>query len=713
MSNRQYFICACITFLLPIFFNGYGATTENPQDSSKVVDLLKLAEKAKEDSTIIYLDEAEKISSNAGLDSLYFQTKISQANYWYNIDSIQRSETTYRKILSSLNRNHKNLVAKTYLELGKHYILRSIFTKAKTALDSALYYIPSDSITLIKTHIINNMGILYDNHGLYPKALKYYMKALENYKKVGSDEDISSVLNNIAIIYKRQGDLESAEEFYMKAYNLAKSVKDSSGVAVAGVNLGLLYKDLDRFQDSEKMFQASLKYFRHIDYKYGEAVVLHNYGELKRKQQLFKEAFHLYNQSTEIATIIDSRVLFVKNNLSLAHIAYEQKNYDLSLQHAQKSLKIATENSMMDEMKDAHKLLSTCYETRHQFEKALEHFKAYSKLEDSLLSEKNHQYINKIKASYELNQKELKIEKLKNERALQDAKVATEEREKRLYLFLIIFLIILIAFGAFGYFRTRSLNKKLSEQKLHIAEQKEEIEAQHNTLEERNNQLVELNKEKDEIIAIVAHDLRSPLNRIIGLLDLIKKDFQPEFSDMAMQSAEDLRSRINHILDVEALNAREVKLYPEELSVNKIVEDVYRNFESTATQKGIILKKELLEKDPKVNTDINVLKEVCENLVSNAIKFSPPESKVCIKVSNSNSKVRFHFIDQGPGLDEKDHKHLFTKFRKLSAKPTGNEPSSGLGLAIVKKYVDALEGKVWCESEKGKGAEFIVELKES
>ena len=109
-------------------------------------------------------------------------------------------------------------------------------------------------------------------------------------------------------------------------------------------------------------------------------------------------------------------------------------------------------------------------------------------------------------------------------------------------------------------------------------------------------------------------------------------------------------------------------------------------------------------------SDAVASKQIFDNLISNAVKFAPINSSVNITLSQTNNSILFSVKDNGPGLTEKDKKSLFKRFSKLSAKPTGGEHSTGLGLSIVKKLVEKLRGKVWCESEFGAGAEFIVEL---
>jgi signal transduction histidine kinase len=99
-----------------------------------------------------------------------------------------------------------------------------------------------------------------------------------------------------------------------------------------------------------------------------------------------------------------------------------------------------------------------------------------------------------------------------------------------------------------------------------------------------------------------------------------------------------------------------------------------------------------------------------DNLLSNALKYSPKQSTVIVKASSEGDKTLIWVEDNGPGLSKEEQNRLFDKFSKLSPKPTSNESSTGLGLYIVKKFIDAMKGRVWCESEPGKGSVFIVEL---
>ncbi len=140
----------------------------------------------------------------------------------------------------------------------------------------------------------------------------------------------------------------------------------------------------------------------------------------------------------------------------------------------------------------------------------------------------------------------------------------------------------------------------------------------------------------------------------------------------------------------------------------KILKETVSEFDEKAKSKNISVDISQVINGKNVMVDPFFLKQVFENLVSNALKFSPFGSKVFIGTDTHHEHHHMFIKDEGPGISERDKIKLFTKYMTLSAKPTGDETSTGLGLSIVKKYVEEMNGSVWCESELGKGAKFIV-----
>jgi signal transduction histidine kinase len=293
------------------------------------------------------------------------------------------------------------------------------------------------------------------------------------------------------------------------------------------------------------------------------------------------------------------------------------------------------------------------------------------------------------------------------EREFQDLKIKQNELElknKNLFIILAIICIILILVALLAVFRTMRLK---SESNKKLLDKNEYIEAQY-------QELKILNKEKNDLISIVAHDLKNPLTSAISVTDTFKdeedvSENQKEYLYLIAKCLERMRILIEKILEIKMLESKELDLQIKRTNIKSIVEQVIEELTIQSEKKNIAISKDL--RDISIEVDPNYTFEIIENLISNAIKFSHPGSNITVTISEQENHVEVKITDEGPGLTHEDKEKLFGKFQKLSAKPTGGETSTGLGLSIVKKYVDAMKGNVRCESEQGKGASFIVGFK--
>ncbi len=242
------------------------------------------------------------------------------------------------------------------------------------------------------------------------------------------------------------------------------------------------------------------------------------------------------------------------------------------------------------------------------------------------------------------------------------------------------------------------------------------IEQQKNELQLKNEELIKLDAEKDELIGVVAHDLRSPLNQIKGLANLAKLTMSVDTNEAAihldklLESADRLTNMITRILDVNEAISGKINMKFEQVEVASVLQKTITFFEVAAHKKDISIQSELLPKCT-ITIDENYFIQVMENLISNAIKFSPEKSMVWVKMLESSSEtLRIGVIDQGPGISAEERNLLFKRFQKLSAKPTAGETSTGLGLSITKRYVEAMQGKIWHEDNPEGGAIFFLEF---
>jgi two-component system sensor histidine kinase/response regulator len=238
----------------------------------------------------------------------------------------------------------------------------------------------------------------------------------------------------------------------------------------------------------------------------------------------------------------------------------------------------------------------------------------------------------------------------------------------------------------------------------------------HLELKHARERLREMNNEKNEFMGIVAHDLRSPLGTIEGFSDLILDDpqmareEQADFTRRIRDTAARMSEMVQKLLDANAIERGEVHLNLAPIELSSALTAVVEAYRPRAAAKRQTIELQNETTPITVVADQNLIVQVLENLVSNAVKYSPPEKNIQVRLKKLPDVIRCEVQDEGPGLSAEDQKKLFGKFARLSAKPTGGEHATGLGLSIVKRLVEAMNGQVWCESAPGEGAKFVVQL---
>lgn len=262
-----------------------------------------------------------------------------------------------------------------------------------------------------------------------------------------------------------------------------------------------------------------------------------------------------------------------------------------------------------------------------------------------------------------------------------------------------------------------SYEKNLDETKrmIHISDLLEK------NLKEANNKLEMVNELKNQLIALVIHDLKNPLTIISAYLKILRSQLNPgvkqeEMFDAMERAAYKMQNLIIDLLENDRIGLESIKIKPETLDIIDLIRNIIADNILLLENK----KQNLLYKPPgdeiySVYTDRVILTEIIENLLSNAIKYSQFNETIELiteKIKNQNGEVRIKISvkDNGPGIDKNDIDKIFKKCQTLSAKPTGNESSTGIGLYLTKKFADLLHGELTVESIPGKGSIFAFEI---
>jgi len=230
-----------------------------------------------------------------------------------------------------------------------------------------------------------------------------------------------------------------------------------------------------------------------------------------------------------------------------------------------------------------------------------------------------------------------------------------------------------------------------------------------------NERLHELDQMKDELIALVSHELRTPLTSIVGYLELLTgPDAEPlteqqrKFLSVISRSAERLLSLISDLLLMAQVESGGVQLDRDVIDLAALAEDCVAASRPTADKRRVMLAAEL--QTAFVDGDRRWLSEMIDNLLSNALKFTPEGGSVTVRVERAESAARLEVVDTGIGIPPEEQDQLFSKFFRTRAAVKRAVQGTGLGLSIVKAIVDAHGGEIALESEVSKGSTFRVTL---
>ncbi len=529
-------------------------------------------------------------------------------------------------------------------------------------------------------YLYRQIGIKYFKFGFYDLAIAPLEKSIALSKESNDFESISFAYYWIALCYAVQEEHINAIRYLQQSINAYSD--DTSDFSLHYYYIGRAYLKLDQLDSVQKYYEIIT--FINKDNPEHTRTVLN----------ILKANLQIYSGELDSALVtINSEIPLPKPQWgvpnfcdlynSKAKIHSLKKEYHKSIQSYQKVINAKDNMTTPDLALEPLKGLSDNHKAIGDYEAALTYFTQYISLKDSLQNSKNSNRL-----------AELEFDNFNTQQELAHQKQLDQENKTQIIILIVSILLFMLLAILLKYYRS----KVKSTHKIEL--QKEQLEL--------------LNKEKNKVIGVIAHDLRSPLNSIKGLINIfhLEKDESEKerFIDLVALSADRMADMVNRVLDVSALESKKLDLRSEKINLVELLNQLVTSFQLSAKKKqqNIVLQTQCTEAI--VELDKNYLIQVIENLVSNALKYSNPNTTTTLSLVCLPQSAKLTVIDQGPGISTEEQKLLFKEFSTLSSKTTGGEKATGLGLSIVKKYVEAMKGKIWCESEPGMGSSFVLEF---
>jgi len=563
-------------------------------------------------------------------------------------------------------------------------------------------------------HSNNNMGRLFFEQGLLSKAYDRYLKAYGIFKKIHDDYGLAYTIQSLGTLQRTQKDLVQSEINYKEALSIRLRLGNKRDISSAFMMLARLYYERKEFEKSNSYLVKSDSICRFLNdeliFSEIKLLMAKNFIELGKIDEAEKHA--------EAGAAVIKRLNYVpimaETMITLGQIKFTKKNLKSADQYFQAALKIAIDIKDLQAQMDAYNHLWQLAEAEHNKSESVQYLNQYLVRKDSIKDLDLARQVDRLQFQLEIEKKEKENELLKLSEANQAAVIA-KQRGQNIALFAVLLCVLSMAGALWFYSRKRTrINLKLEAQNQFIDLQRKQIEKRNIDLSTQNHKLADLNHEKDMLMNIVAHDLKSPLSRIMGLSNLLAIEgkltpSQQEYLRLIKDVTQANLDLIGDLLDVNALQIETDVPHALSFNLAETLEERVAFFQHSSISKKIDLQLNH-SIDTNVISNRDYITRIIDNLLSNAIKFSKSESTVGVEAEINRGALTLSVKDNGPGFSDTDKKLLYQRFKKFSARPTGGETSNGLGLAIVKTLVERLHGEINLESQLGMGSEFIIRI---
>jgi signal transduction histidine kinase/Tfp pilus assembly protein PilF len=544
--------------------------------------------------------------------------------------------------------------------------------------------------------IYNNIAVAHYWLGNSIEALNYYQNALSIRTALNDLIGVSRVMNNIGLIYQEWNLYKDALVWHEKALETAYNLNHAALIAYSYSNIGQCYENIKDYDAALKSYRTGFSYQTQQDEQnLTNSFFSLFFGELYNKMNMPDSALFHFQKAYDYANRINNRNRLAIANYNLGKSYLEINELDLAKEHLNKSYNSSVKNNYKSLEKDNLFILSKIAEKEGNIPHALQYMKEANILNDSLFNTEKIAKFTDLQVRYFTEQQNQENLLLKQQNEIQEIAIRQQKLKTKILIIGGIFILGILFFIA----RSRVSFKKLSAR-----------------LEKSEKELLKANAGKDKFFTLIAHDLKSPFNGLLGITEILSENFDelpPEHSKKMIlelrKSVTNVYALVEGLLSWAQIQTGKIEYRLEKTDLFKLAEEVTNQLETSATNKSITLEQNIGENTCAIS-DVKSISTVFRNLISNAIKFTKPGGCVKVEAVKNENNIEVSVEDNGIGIPPETLKKLFTITEKISKEGTANETGTGLGLILCKEFVTMNNGKIWAESEPGKGSRFVFTL---
>ncbi|TVR55995.1 MAG: hypothetical protein EA425_00260 [Puniceicoccaceae bacterium] len=567
------------------------------------------------------------------------------------------AEAALEELFGLLERTHEPRIKAAALNVRAMIAgQRDDYTEAIRCLNLALEAARECGDPAVVGHLTNNLAVDFINLGDYERAAAYLEESLAAWERAERPEGLANALQNLGLLHSCQGDAVAAVSYYRKAYRIYRDAGQRRWSINVRMNLAKSLGETGQLDEAEALLNEAIVDARELGESFRLAHCLdalawleHQRGNLGPCTALWREAGDLYQQHESSR----GRVAVL---LGRARLPDED-----AIGLLRETLSLIEETGLKPQEAEVHRALAERLAEEGRWEEAYHHRGASADLEKQLLSEKAARHRETLRALHELD--EARTE-------------ASRERSRR-----------------------EETARTLKE----VARLREVAE--------------EESRQKTLLLKMAAHDLRNLVGAVKQSLELIQdevlqpqgKSELPELVGMAVGATRILHETLANLMNTAAIERGTVEVSPATFDLAALLREVTTTWDQRLQKKVQVLRCEV-SGPLMVRADPIRTRQVIDNLISNASKYSPARAQIIVEGRSDGQEAVLSVLDQGPGIPPSEQPLLFRPFQTLSPRPTGDETSNGLGLHIVKSFLERQGGSISMRNLPEGGSCFEVRL---
>ncbi|MBX2969713.1 MAG: tetratricopeptide repeat protein [Cyclobacteriaceae bacterium] len=657
-----------------------------------------------------HIDSLERELLTKHPDTVRVSLLTSLANS-YMLVNFNKSLNYAREAVTLADKiNNQGAILRANRTMALVYMLGGDYTSAlsheKTTLQVASEQKDSTEIGLS----FSNIGNYYYELGVYDESYFYLTQAYSilNQGAVTHEDSVTMniVLHNVGRVFKEMGQYETALQHLRLSQKASIRLGDVEGRPYSLDEIGDVMLRQGKYDSALTYLNQALDEIHSFIRKNPETLV----KELRTKTLIkiartymfkkeYDKALAFYDSTYQLHELTNNQFGIAEVELGRGTLFLSKNNYIEAENHFDIALEIAKRiNARVLEI-NCYNQLAQLWEKKGDYKTSLEFYKKYKNLHDSLFSQEMQQKLFRDQVRFATESKDVQIQALTKMEEYRRAEIKRQEFIRNVLVVVMALSVILL----FTVYRSGQRRKRINALLLQHQEE----------MERRSIELEQLNQVKDKFFSIISHDLRSPINALAGLLDLMDKGaIASEELPMAIK---ELRVRFNHtrtllnnLLDWTLLQMDKINLQPAKISLKNLAAENIDLIRSTQTKQVNFVNS--IPTGAIAYADSNTINLVIRNLISNALKFTNEGGEIKLASEEKDNMWVVSVSDNGVGIKPEVLDMLFDKINPYSTRGTANEKGTGLGLILCKEFVEKNNGKIWVESTEGNGSTFWFTL---